>query len=193
MSCINIDIREGLGLDLLVSLSGIRPLARHRFARFGCIDALRGSSNFEITEYILIKLILELEQPFVAMLCKTSVARDVFHFISDVGLPIPSASLREIEAKKWFEANVDPCLFTVRVGKENGRYQAQAGQDLKTNEQSMIISIQNSKFVSVKEAYKHSAFADSVCPYTRRQGIKHDASSIMGSALDSSRVIRGYT
>ncbi len=92
-------------------------------------------------------------------------------------------------AKKWFEANVDPCLFTVRVGKENGRYQAQAGQDLKMNEQSMIISIQNSKFVSVEEAYKHSAFADGVCPHTRRQGIKHDASSIMGLALDSSRVI----
>ena len=33
------------------------------------------------------------------------------------------------------------------------------------------------------------AFADGVCPYPRRQGIKHDASSIMGLALDSSGVI----
>ena len=94
MSCIKIYIRVVLGSDLLVNLSGNRPLARHRLARFGCTDALRGSSNFDITEYILIKLISELEQPFVALLCKTSVARDVFHFTSDVGLHIPSGELR---------------------------------------------------------------------------------------------------
>jgi hypothetical protein len=74
-------------------MSGNRPLARHGLARFGCIDALRRSSNFDITANILIKLISELEQPFVAMLCKTSMARDVFHFTSDVGLPIPSGEL----------------------------------------------------------------------------------------------------
>ena len=147
MSCINIYIREVLGSDLLVNLNGNHPLARHRFARFGCIDALRGSSNFDIAEYILIKLISELEQPFVAMLCKTSVARDVFQFTSDVGLPIPLGSLRKNDAKKWFEANVDPCLFTVRVGKKNGRYQAQAYQDLKTNDQSRTIYIQNSRYL----------------------------------------------
>ena len=49
------------------------------------IDARTGSSNFDIAEHIWLKLIQELaeEQPFIALLCKTSVARNILQFAFD--------------------------------------------------------------------------------------------------------------
>ena len=81
------------------------------------IEALTGYSNFDITEYIWIKLIQELvyEKPTIALLCKTSVARNVLQFAFDAQLKISNASIRSIDAKKWFKASVSACLFCLDV------------------------------------------------------------------------------
>src|SRR5207302_7770979 len=54
------------------------------------IEARTGGSNFDIAEYIWLKLIRELasERPRIALLCKTSVARNVLQFAFDTNLPI---------------------------------------------------------------------------------------------------------
>ena len=90
------------------------------------LEALTGNSNFDITEYILIKLIQELvcEKPTIALLCKTSVARKVLQFAFDTKLKISNASIRLIDAKKWFKASVSACLFCVDIGSEKTSYQA---------------------------------------------------------------------
>src|SRR5438105_329350 len=53
------------------------------------IEARTGGSNFDIAEYIWLKLIQELasEQPTIALLCKASVARNVLQFAFDTKLP----------------------------------------------------------------------------------------------------------
>lgn len=82
------------------------------------MEAMTGSSNFDIAEYIWLKLIRELsaERVTVALLCKTSVARNVLRFAFEADLPITHASIREIDAKKWFGASVEACLFCVEAG-----------------------------------------------------------------------------
>lgn len=81
------------------------------------LEAMTGSSNFDIAEYIWLKLIVELQadDPTVAHLCKTSVARNVLQYCADFQLPVASASLYRIDAKKWFGVNVDACLFVVSI------------------------------------------------------------------------------
>ncbi|WP_052334343.1 SAM-dependent methyltransferase [Kamptonema formosum] len=96
------------------------------------IEALTGSSNFDISEYIWIKLIRELapEYPTIALLCKTSVARNVLQFAFDTALPVKSASVRMIDAKKWFGAAVSACLFCVELGSGIPQYEAPVYPDL---------------------------------------------------------------
>jgi hypothetical protein len=52
------------------------------FKKLNGLDAMTGSSNFDIAEYIILKLIHELssEEPTIAMLCKTTVARNILKF-----------------------------------------------------------------------------------------------------------------
>ena len=86
---------------------------KKNFKGFKGIEALTGHSNFDITEYIWIKLIQELvsEKPTIALLCNTAVARNVLQFAFDAQLKISNASIRASDAKKWFKASVSACLF----------------------------------------------------------------------------------
>lgn len=152
------------------------------------LDALTGSSNFDIAEYIWLKLIKELasERPTIALLCKTAVARNVLRFAFDAALPITRASIRKIDAKKWFGASVEACLFRVEIGPGKYRYEAEVFSNLSAEEPEHIMGFVNGQLVANVEAHKHSAFADGISPVTWRQGLKHDAASVMELVCDDS-------
>lgn len=145
------------------------------------IEALTGSSNFDIAEYIWLKVIRELasEQPTIALLCKTAVARNVLQFARDAALPISRASIRKIDAKKWFGVSVDACLFYVEINREEICYKADVFPSLQAEEPENTIGFVNNRLVANVKEHERSAFADGVCPVTWRQGLKHDAASVM--------------
>jgi len=145
------------------------------------LDALTGSSNFDIAEYIWLKLIRELapERATIALLCKTAVARNVLRFAFDAALPITHASIRRIDARKWFGASVEACLFRVEVGPGERCCKADVFADLHAREPEAIMGFANGQLVADVEAHERSAFADGVCPVTWRQGLKHDAAPVM--------------
>ncbi len=145
------------------------------------LEAVTGSANFDIAEYIWIKLIKELapEKPAIALLCKTSVARNVLQFAFDAKLPISKAYLKLIDAKKWFGAAVSACLFCVEVGTEKPQYEAAVYRDLYATDPDSTIGIAGGKLVADMGASQRLAFADGVCPLIWRQGLKHDAASVM--------------
>ena len=145
------------------------------------LEALTGNSNFDITEYIWIKLIQEFvyDKPTIALLCKTSVARKVLQFAFDTKLKISNASIRLIDAKKWFKASVSACLFCVDIGSEKTSYQADVYPNLYASEPESTIGIIDNKLVADVKAYKKSAFLNGRSPLTWRQGLKHDAASVM--------------
>ncbi|AFY53258.1 hypothetical protein Riv7116_0668 [Rivularia sp. PCC 7116] len=145
------------------------------------IEALTGSSNFDITEYIWIKLIKELvfEKPTIALLCKTSVARKVLQFAFDTQLKISNASIRLIDAKKWFKASVSACLFCLDVGADEPNYQVNVYSNLSASEPESTIGIIDNKLVADVKAYRKSAFLNGKSSLTWRQGLKHDAASVM--------------
>lgn len=63
------------------------------------IDALTGESNFDVAEYIWMRLLTELrrDEPTVALLCKTSVARRVLTLSADLGLNVADSFLWRID------------------------------------------------------------------------------------------------
>ncbi|MBL8155811.1 MAG: SAM-dependent methyltransferase [Anaerolineae bacterium] len=145
------------------------------------LDALTGASNFDIAEYIWLKLIRELaeEKPTIALLCKTSVARNVLQFAAKNRLPISQAYLRRIDSKKWFAAAVDSCLFVVEIGSRSDLREIPVYPDLTSSVPEQSLSMRDGKLIGDMEAYEESAAIDGVFPLTWRQGMKHDAASIM--------------
>ncbi|GAA4692734.1 hypothetical protein Prum_037980 [Phytohabitans rumicis] len=156
------------------------------------MDALTGASNFDIAEFIWLKLISELRshRPVISLLCKTQVARNVLEHSWRIGLPISSASLRLIDAKKWFAAAVDACLLTIEVGAEG-----QGGADqvcdlydtLESVDPARRFGMVDGRLVADLDAYERARYLDGECPVEWRQGMKHDAASVM--ELPSDRIV----
>jgi hypothetical protein len=153
---------------------------RMNFKNMSGFDAMTGASNFDITEYIWIKLIVQLqsENPTISMLCKTQVARNVLSFCAQAQLPIASASIHLINAKKWFGVMTDACLFTVNVGSGNS-YQANVYQALQDTQPTHRVGVVGGKLVADVDDYLRHEAIDGLSPVQWRQGLKHDAAAVM--------------
>jgi hypothetical protein len=149
--------------------------------------AKTGESNFDIAEFIWIKLIKELawSRPTIALLCKTAVARNVLAYAERAALPISAAEIYLIDAKKWFEAAVDACLFKVDVGFGETNCSASLYADLDAETPQSVLAMANGSIVSNYAVYEEYNFLEGESPVVWRQGIKHDASSIMELTSES--------
>ncbi len=155
-------------------------------ARSG-FGAKTGESNFDIAEFIWIKLIKELawSRPTIALLCKTAVARNVLAYAERAGLPISSAEIYLIDAKKWFDAAVDACLFRVDVGFGETNYSASLYADLDADTPQSVLAMANGSLVSNYAVYEEYSFLEGESPIVWRQGIKHDAAPIMELTVEN--------
>lgn len=163
------------GLD-----SGNLPTKSNFKAQSG-FGAKTGESNFDIAEFIWIKLIKELAwcRPTIALLCKTAVARNVLTYAKLTALPISSAEIYLIDAKKWFDAAVDACLFRVDVGFGPVNYNACLYSDLSADTPQSVLGIVNGALISNRPDYEQHSYLEGESPVVWRQGIKHDAAPIM--------------
>jgi type I restriction-modification system DNA methylase subunit len=76
------------------------------------LDALTGKSNFDISEWMFIQVVqwLQNRDADLAMLCKTSTARKLLNYLHSQKLHLADCATYKIDAKKYFDANVDACL-----------------------------------------------------------------------------------
>jgi hypothetical protein len=86
---------------------------KSNFQRHVGLDAITGKSNFDISEWMLLKELdwLSGRRGTLAMLCKTIVARKVLLHAWQQELPVKAATLYLIDARKHFDAAVDACLL----------------------------------------------------------------------------------
>jgi hypothetical protein len=143
------------------------------------IAALTGESNFDLGEALWIKLLTELkaERPTMALLCKTIVARNVLKFANGRNMPIETAEIRRINAKKWFSASVDACLFIVRMGSAQAIIKTSVYKDLSATIPEAVwdeTPLEHAP-ISGTDRTERSEFPN----LTWRQGLKHDAASVM--------------
>jgi hypothetical protein len=165
----------------LGSLDSANLPSKSNFKGLSGFDAKTGGSNFDIAEYIWIKLIKELSwaRPTIALLCKTSVARNVLSYAECAGLPCSSPEIYLIDARKWFRAAVDACLFRLDVGLGQTSYRATVFSDLESDIPQSVLGLANGSLVSDYETYERLSFLEGNSPVEWRQGIKHDAGSVM--------------
>ena len=144
-------------------------------------DAITGASNFDICEYIWITLLKELaaQDPTIALLCKTSVARNVISFCRQTALPVRHARIFRIDAMEWFKAAADACLFAVDIGSGSVCYDIEVYQTLEDSTPATSIGFRRDLLVADLSLYHSVEFMEGYCPYVWRQGIKHDAASVV--------------
>ena len=159
---------------------------RMNFKNLSGMDAMTGASNFDIAEFIYLKLIADLQsqRPTISLLCKTQVARNVLSYAAQAELPIVSASLRLINAKKWFDVSTNACLFTVEVGPGTS-YKAEVFQSITDFKPSHRIGVVDGKLVADVDDYLRHKAIDGKSPIEWRQGLKHDAAAVMELVEDS--------
>lgn len=145
------------------------------------IDALTGASNFDLAEAIWIKLIRELydQKPVIALLCKTSVARNVLQYVRRHQIAITNASIRLIDAGHWFNAAVDACLFMMSVNRGETCYEVEVYESLSTSQPQSRMGFIGSLLIPDIKQYAELQDIDGKSPYIWRQGIKHDSASVM--------------
>jgi hypothetical protein len=145
------------------------------------IEAMTGSSNFDIAEAIWLKLICELadQSPYIALLCKTQVARNLLQYGQDFKLPISESSIRPIDAMKWFGASVDACLLSMQLAPGASNYVADVYESLDAMTAVRRTGVVDGRFVVDVDGYAAVQEADGVSPVEWRQGVKHDAASVM--------------
>jgi hypothetical protein len=173
----------------LGGLPGAQQPPRSNVKGLTGLEALTGASNFDVAEAVWLKLARELaaERPTIAILCKTSVARGILQFVHRAGLPFRDASIRRIDAARWFGAAVDACLFRVALGAAGTAGEPASSptegvpvfRSLDATEPAAVLGFARCGMVADSAAYRRVEFVDGTCPATWRQGLKHDAAPVM--------------
>ncbi|MEZ5175160.1 MAG: methyltransferase domain-containing protein [Acidimicrobiia bacterium] len=145
------------------------------------LDAVTGSANFDIAEYITLKLMNELssERPTIALLVKTIVARNVLRHSKEMGWPIESACIYRFNAHRAFGAAVDACLLVMECGGSDVIREIPVYASLETDEPSHVMGFSNGDLVADIHSYRLARRMDGASPLTWRQGVKHDAAPVM--------------
>ena len=164
-----------------LGLLGSRNLPKkNNFQRLRGFDARTGKSNFDIAEWMLIRLIEALPaEGVIAMLCKTMTARKVLRHFWKTDGGREGSCLFHIDAKASFDVAVDACLLVV-TGRVTSDRTATVYADLDLGVGSTRFGFIHGELVSDLAAYNKLRELDGgSSTYTWRSGVKHDAANIM--------------
>lgn len=149
------------------------------FKNLSGMDAITGGSNFDICEYIILKLIEEFNgtESTIAMLCKTSVARNVLLELNRNDRDVESVRMLNFNANKVFGIGAAACLLVINLSKGHKNYKECKIYDI--DEPTDVIDI-----IKVKDGKLTSGLVEvedlgGSCELEWRQGVKHDVSKIM--------------
>lgn len=166
---------------------------KNNFKCFKGLEALTGASNFDICEYIVISLIERYRNTdtVFALLCKTSVARNVFKDMLAQNISFICCEIFRFDANKVFGINASACILFIQLQKEKfspsfcNVYDFEEPNILKSS-----FGYKEGKFYS--DLSIGSCDFDGKCCFEWRQGIKHDCSKIMELVLENGTLKNGH-
>jgi len=169
--------------------------AKSNFQQHEGFAAKTGKANFDIAEWMLIKLIETLKETpaCLAMLCKTATARKVLRYFWNKDACIFNTSIHQIDAKKHFNVAVDACLFVTEI--QDGKRSAEAGVYSSLDFMNKIghIGMVKDELVADVDLYKKYKYLDGGQGYPWRSGVKHDAAKVMElKKIDSDLYVNGF-
>lgn len=149
------------------------------------LDALTGESNFDISEYIILQLINAFKDTTatIAMLCKTSVARNIFQELKRQAISFLYCDIITFDASTVFGINANACLLLIKLSAINMSPSECNLYSLSTPKTVFsTIGFRNGQLYSDLKVGADDF--DGVCCFEWRQGVKHDCSKIMELSSD---------
>lgn len=162
------------------TLNGSNLPVKENFQGLRGLAARTGKSNFDISEWMLIRVLEALRgrAATIAMLCKTATARKVLRFGWQNDGRIATAALYQVSAKDHFDAAVDACLLLVKTGQA-GPTQAEVFSSLEARTPERLMGLAGQDLVANLATYRRLRHLEGLCPYQWRSGVKHDCASVM--------------
>lgn len=151
------------------------------FQRHGGFAAKTGKANFDISEWMLIRLLESLQgvRSVIAMLCKTATARKVLRYAWLNDLDVGPSSVHLIDAKAHFGVSVDACLLYTHTGTGETEATATVYQAISFDKPLQTFGLFGGELVSDIDAYRMLREIDGLEYRKWRSGVKHDAANIM--------------
>ena len=145
------------------------------------IEAITGSGNFDISEWMLLQHVewLSKREGTIALLCKYSVARKVMRQVKEKTGNEFSSYIYLIDAKAHFGASVEACLFVLSTNADSNS-DCNVYKDLTSRKISYLIGERDGLILRNTVQYeKWRNLLGHDLRYVWRSGIKHDCSKVM--------------
>ena len=152
---------------------------KSNFKNLRKIDAMMGNSNFDISEYIILKIIDEFKSTTstLAFLCKTTVSRNVFIELIKNEVEYSFVKQLNFDSYNIFKIDADACLFVIQFGRKALKDKVCEVADIsKPSEILNRFGFIDDKFYS---NISNIPQIDGKCQMEWRQGVKHDCANVM--------------
>lgn len=157
-------------------------------------DALTGKSNFDISEWMLLKIFdwLNGRNAVLAMLLKTSVARKVLTHAWAEGMNISKAEMRHVDSKAAFGATVSACVLLVQFGSRRKEYECHVYDSLDSKTSVSSLGFADGYLLSNLKLYQKWNNISGTERNRWRSGIKHDCAKVMELSLTDKGLTNGF-
>lgn len=157
------------------------------------LDAITGASNFDICEYIILQLIHEYRDSntVIAMLCKTTIARNIFMELKRNGISFSACDVLEFDAAKVFGISTNACVLVISLS-----------ENAASPETCNVYDFENPEVIKSKFGYENGQFCndlgvdsenfDGQCCFEWRQGVKHDCAKVMELTMKDGILQNGW-
>lgn len=145
------------------------------------MDALTGKSNFDISEYILLRLLdhFALTKGNLAFLVKNSTVRNVVEHLPKKSYRISEMCTLEIDAAREFDVAVDANVFVAALGTTRPERVCQVATLVEPHKITREFGWVGNEFVSNVTQYEAAAQLEGESTLVWRQGLKHDCARVM--------------
>jgi len=168
------------------------------------LDARTGKSNFDVSEWMLLRLVSALaavseqapdpplRRATLAVLCKTAVARRVIEQ-AHRGHPLAPGALFRIDCARHFRASVDAALLVAHVGARSAHETPTRWPVHDAIDAARPVShatLRNGALVHDEAGARATAHLEGICEPAWRSGLKHDCARVMELTRDASGDLR---
>ena len=161
-------------------IGGANLPKKNNFQNHNGFDAMTGRSNFDISEWMLIQVgnWLQNRNAYLAMLCKTAVARKFLNHLHTNKLSVHQTAIYGIDAKKHFNASVEACLLFCEFDGVSHNYDYAVYENLQT-ENYQRVGHRHGLTIRDLDTFEKSTHLFGTSEIKWRSGIKHDCSEVM--------------
>ncbi len=177
----------------LGSLNSSNLPKKANFKNHSGLDAITGKGNFDIAEFITLKM-LEIFQSIkgnLLFLVKNSVIKNILTEQKKNKYAVSEIEKYCIDSKKEFNVSVEASLLFCQF-QSNPAYYCTEYDFYNAQEPILQFGWLDNKFVSNIDIYSHTKNIDGESPFVWRQGLKHDCSSIMELDKSGGDSLDGY-